>query len=158
MHWRRKWQPTPVFLPGESQVPGSLVGCRLWGRTESDMTEWLSSSSSTRREKNFPFDLELFRMAWYQRTSHFSCPSIVVKLSERDFLWFWSSCCCSVTQSCLTLWDPRDCSMPGFPVLQHLPGLAQTHVHWVGDAIQPSHPLLLSSPLAFNLSQLQGLF
>ena len=39
MHWRRKWQPTPVFLPGESQGRGSLVGCRLWGRAESDMTE-----------------------------------------------------------------------------------------------------------------------
>ena len=39
MHWRRKWQPTPVFLPGESQGRGSLVGCRLWGRTESDITE-----------------------------------------------------------------------------------------------------------------------
>ena len=39
MHWRRKWQPTPVFLPGESQGWGSLVGCRLWGRTELDATE-----------------------------------------------------------------------------------------------------------------------
>ena len=39
MHWRRKWQSTPVFLPGESQGRRSLVGCRLWGRTESDMTE-----------------------------------------------------------------------------------------------------------------------
>ena len=39
MHWRRKWQPTPVFLPGESQGRGSLLGCRLWGRTELDMTE-----------------------------------------------------------------------------------------------------------------------
>ena len=39
MHWRRKWQPTPVFLPRESQGWGSLVGCRLWGHTESDMTE-----------------------------------------------------------------------------------------------------------------------
>ena len=38
-HWRRKWQPTPVFLPGESQGQGSLVGFRLWGRTESDTTE-----------------------------------------------------------------------------------------------------------------------
>ena len=47
MNWRRKWQPTPMFLPGESQGWGSLVGCRLWGRTESDMTKskWLSSSS-----------------------------------------------------------------------------------------------------------------
>ena len=39
MHWRSKWQPTPVFLPGESQGRGSLVGCCLWGRTESDTTE-----------------------------------------------------------------------------------------------------------------------
>ena len=39
MHWRRKWQPTAVFLPGESQGRGSLVGCRLWGHTESDTTE-----------------------------------------------------------------------------------------------------------------------
>ena len=39
MHWRRKWQPTPVFLPGESQERGSLVGCHLWGRTELDTTE-----------------------------------------------------------------------------------------------------------------------
>ena len=39
MHWRRKWQPTPAFLPGEFQGRGSLVGCRLWGRTESDTTE-----------------------------------------------------------------------------------------------------------------------
>ena len=39
MHWRRRWQPTPVFLPGESQRRGSLVGCRLWGRTEPDTTE-----------------------------------------------------------------------------------------------------------------------
>ena len=39
MHWRRKWEPIPVFLPGESQGRGSLVGCHLWGRTESDTTE-----------------------------------------------------------------------------------------------------------------------
>ena len=53
--------------------------------------------------------------------------------------------CCSVAQLCLTLCDPKDCSTPGFPVLHHLLKLAQTHVHWVSDAIQPSHPL--SSPL-----------
>ena len=47
MHWRRKWQPTPMFLPGESQGRGSLVGCRLWGHTESDTTERLSSNSSS---------------------------------------------------------------------------------------------------------------
>ena len=46
-HWRRKWKPTPVFLPGESQGQGNLVGCHLWGHTESDTTERLSSSSSS---------------------------------------------------------------------------------------------------------------
>ena len=54
-------------------------------------------------------------------------------------------CCCWFVQSCLTLCDLMDYSMPGFAVLHHLPEPAQTHVHWVGDAIQPSHPLL--SPL-----------
>ena len=53
--------------------------------------------------------------------------------------------CCSVTQSCLTLFDPVDCSTPGFPVLHHLLDFVQTHVHWVDDAIQPSRPLLLPS-------------
>ena len=53
---------------------------------------------------------------------------------------------------------PMDCSTPVFPVLHYLLDLAQTHVHWVGDAIQPSHPLSPSSPPALNLSQHQGLF
>ena len=66
------------------------------------------------------------------------------------------SWCCSVAQSCPTLCDSMDCSTP--PVLHHLPELTQPHVHRVGDAIQPSHPLLSSSPPAFNLSQFQGLF
>ena len=51
-----------------------------------------------------------------------------------------------------------DSSMAGFPVLHYLPEFAQTHVHWVGDAIQPSHPLLSPVPPAFNFSQHQGLF
>ena len=64
----------------------------------------------------------------------------------------------SMAQSCLTLCDPMDCSMPGFPVYHQLLELAQTHVHRVGDAIQPSHPLSSPSPPAFYLSQHQGLF
>jgi len=69
-----------------------------------------------------------------------------------------SSCCCLVAKSCLTLCDPMDCSMPGFPVLHYLPELAQTHVQQVGNAIQPSHPLspllllpsILTSIMAFS--------
>jgi len=64
----------------------------------------------------------------------------------------------SVGQPCLTLCHPVDCSTPGFPVLHYLLELAQTHVHWVGDAIQPSHPLSPPSPPALNLFQHQGLF
>ena len=64
----------------------------------------------------------------------------------------------SVTQSCPTLCDPMDCSTPGLPVHHQLLELAQTPVHLVGDAIQPSHPLSSPSPPAFNLSQHQGLF
>ena len=63
----------------------------------------------------------------------------------------------SVAQSCLTLWDPMNCGKPGCPVHHQLLELAQTHVHWVGDAIQPSHPLSSHSLPAFNLSQHQGL-
>ena len=67
-------------------------------------------------------------------------------------------CCCSVSKSCLTLHNPLDSSRSGFTVLYYHLQFAQTNVHWVGDAIQPSHPLLPSSPSAFSLSQPQGLF
>ena len=74
-------------------------------------------------------------------------------------LTLWCIChCCSVTKSCLTLCDPMDCSKPGFPVPYHHPEFVHFHIYWISDAIQPSHPLLPSSPCAFNLSQLQGLF
>ena len=69
LHWRRKWQPTPVLLPGESQGWGSLVGCRLWGHTESDTTEvtavaatsclmihWCFSSYGSKNSSHFPYN------------------------------------------------------------------------------------------------------
>ena len=64
----------------------------------------------------------------------------------------------SVIQSCPTLCDPMDCSMPGLPIHHQLPEPTQTHVHRVSDAIQPSHPLSSPSPPAFNLSEHLGLF
>ena len=63
---------------------------------------------------------------------------------ERSKIVEWDLCHCSVTQSCLTLCEPMDCSIPGFPVLYHLPELAQTHVHWVGE------PSILSSVVPFS--------
>ena len=77
-------------------------------------------------------------------------------LLQWNYLYHY--CCCSVTKSCPTLCDPMNCSTPGFPVLCYLLEFAQTHVHRVGDAFQPSHPLLSPSPPAFSLSQHQGLF
>ena len=82
-------------------------------------------------------------------------PSNIISpfLGKKNTHWF-----SSVVQSCLTLCDPRDCSTPGFSVHYQLPEFTQTHVHWVGDAIQPSHHLSSPSPPARNLSQHQGLF
>ena len=67
-------------------------------------------------------------------------------------------CCSSVAKLCLTLGDSIDCRMLASPVLHYLPEFAQTHVHRVDDALQPSHPLLSPSPYALNLFQHQGLF
>ena len=120
------------------------------------------------------------------RPSFGSCHSLSVKLCQDNSLWlrrtfwffffnlnmsasfsgvcirdlrslheYWRTDCCLVAKSCPTP-NPMDCSTAGFPVFQHLLELAQTHVHWIGDDIQPSHPLSPSS--AFNLSQHQGLF
>ena len=83
-----------------------------------------------------------------QRVRHNSLTELLG--NEARYIWI---CCCSVAQSGPTLCDPMDCSTLGFPVLHHLPELAQTHVHWVSDAIQPSHPLSSPSP-ALILSHL----
>ena len=80
-------------------------------------------------------------------------PSLYLPTLLLNFLLLFSS-----SVDCLTLCDPMDCSTPGFSVLHYFPELAQTHVHWVGNAMQLSHPLSSPSPSAFNLSQHQGLF
>ena len=78
--------------------------------------------------------------------------------------WYWSKTIgggissVSVAQLCLTLCEPMDCSTPGLPIHHQLPEFTQSHVHWVGEVIQPSHPLSSPSPPALNLSQHQGLF
>ena len=96
-------------------------------------------------------------------------PSLVWKLyliefAKNCFLRKYNSQSCflvqfnSVAHLCPTLCDPMNCSIPGLSVHHQLPEFTQTHVHWVGDAIQPSHPLSSPSPPAFNLSQHQVLF
>ena len=81
---------------------------------------------------------------------YYKLPHYTLQVSSVQFI--------SVTQSCPTLCDPMDCSTPVFPVRHQLHELAQTHVHWVDDTIQPSHPLLSPSSPAFTLSQHGGLF
>ena len=84
---------------------------------------------------------------WYRGHKH----DLKVEQGQREF-------CFSVAQSCPTLCHPMDCSMPSFHVLHYLWEFVQTQVHWVRDAIEPSHSLLPPSPPAFNPSQDQGLF
>ena len=86
-----------------------------------------------------------------KREETIPCPNLLP--CQKDYC-----CCCSVAKSCTTICGPMDCSIPGFPVLHYVPEFAQIRVHRVGDAIQPSHPLVPRSPPAFNLSQHQGLF
>ena len=86
------------------------------------------------------------------------CISLTLsKMVLKMYYPFMHGCCCSVTQSRPILCYPMDCSMPGLAVHHQLPELTQILVLWVGDAIQPSHPLS-PSPFAFSLSQHQGLF
>ena len=84
-------------------------------------------------------------IVWIQKVCHFSLSTHLDQFS-------------SVAQSCPTLCDPMNRSTPGLPIHHQLPEFTQTHVHRVGDAIQPSHPLSSPSPLAPNPSQHQSLF
>ena len=115
----------------------------------------LHSQCLAQRRQNTCFLIAFF--FWFVMVFK-KCHWYVVMASSWWVIWHLLRCCCSVTQLCPTRCDPMDCSTPGFPGLHHLLELAQTHVHWVGDAIQPSHPLLSPSPVTFNLSQHQGLF
>ena len=82
MHWRRKWQPTPVLLPGESQGRGSLVGCRLWGHTESDTTKAMQQHFALILFYNYVKYVHLFKQNILN--NFFSCQRLAL-----GFAW-WS--------------------------------------------------------------------
>ena len=103
---------------------------------------WLFVMLKTSGKQRFP----LFHQVDHKQHKH----SLEQCLSSVQFS--------SVAQLCLTLCDPMNCSTPGLPVHHQLPDFTQTHVHQVGDAIQPSHPLSSPSPPALNPSQHQRLF
>ena len=98
----------------------------------------------------------------YQRVNNHLNSSVLNSIGKTGYLHFYAhslhfSQFGSVAQSCPTLCDSMDCSIPGLPAYHQLPKSTQTHVHWVGDAIHPSH-LSFPPPPAFYLSQYQGLF
>ena len=131
---------TPSLPPGTppyfSLRISTYSGCRDLASTR--LKEFREESSSVL------FFFSLFHLNFYKNIIVLQCI-------------FYCMCqLSSVAQSCLTPCDPMDYSMPGLPV--QLPEFTQTHVHWVSDAIQSSHPLSSPSPPAFNLSQHQGLF
>ena len=117
----------------------SPLGSSVHGISQARILEWVAISFS--RESSQPRDWTC--ISSIGRWIHFIYRSVQFS---------------SVAQSCLTLCNPTDCSMPGLPVHHQLPEFTQTHVHWVSDAIQPSHPLSSPSPPAPNPSQHQGLF
>ena len=103
----------------------------------------------------YMFMFKRFLLMRYSKISVSRASWVSIQIKVRVNFWLQFS---SVAQSCLTLCNPMDCSTPGFPVHHQLPELTQTHVHWVRDAIQPSHPLSSPSPPVFDLSQHQDLF
>jgi len=89
---------------------------------------------------------------------HGGLPSMGSHRVGHDWSDLAAAAAAAVVKSCPTLCDPMDFGTPGFPVLHYLLELTQTHVHWIGEAMQPSHPLLPPSPPVFDLSQHQDLF
>ena len=127
--WRRKWQSTPILLPGKSHGQRSLVGYSPWGHKESDTTERLHFhfhfvySQSHRAIKTWELELLVALESEVQ-------VSLQPGRTPGSGRSGGCHCCsCSVVQSCPTLFDPVDCSTPGLPVHHQLPESTQTHVH-----------------------------
>ena len=134
-------QKTKIMASGpitawEISIDGSPPGSSVPGILQARTLEWVAIS----------FSWWVFNMFKKQRLS----PLREMRVRKALTTGIDSSTCCSVTQSCTTFCDPMDCSTTGFPVHHKLLEFTQTHVHWVGDAIQCSHPL--SSLTVSNLS------
>ena len=130
-----------------TRKPGMLQSMEL--QSQRGLSNW----TETETEFTYPFFFRFFSCIGYNRVLSFLCYGV-----GPSWYLFYICSCCSVSKSYLTLCDPMNCSTPCFPVLHCLPEFAQTHVHWVSFASQPSHPILSPSPPALSLSQHQGLF
>ena len=163
--WRERL-PTPVFVPGKSHGQRSLAGYSPWGRKGSDTTERLTLFFTFYGSWLAPYIVRSKR-CWQLKewTCHASTPRLIYDLlgcyPVKRLEWGQNGedqSVSSVAQSCPTLCDPMNRSTPGLPVHHQLPEFTQTQVHWVSDAIQPSHPLSSPTPPALNPSQHQSLF
>ena len=151
--------PTLVQLWNFLIRPNGRFGCWMVGgekelRIRLEFVGWVSKDivfHSVRKGRNMDGRLA-FELIGRERMSPFWKYWILVDLRYLSVQFS------SVAQLCPTLCNTMNCSTPGLPVHHQLPELTQTHVHWVSDAIQPSHPLSSPSPLVLNLSQHQGLF
>ena len=133
--WRRQWHPTPLLLPGKFHGWRSLVSYSPWDRKGSHTTEQL----------HWFKQILLLLRGEYVLIFNIHIVVVIIQFS-------------SVAQSCPSLCDPMNRSTPGLPVHHQLPEFTQILVHWVSNAIQPSHPLLSASSPAPNPSQQQSLF
>ena len=165
VHWRGEWKTTSVFLPWEpheqyekaknrtlkEELPRS-VGAQY---TTGD--QWRITPERLKRQSQSKNNTQWWMWLVMEVKSNAVKSSIA---QEPGILgpWIKTNSISSVTQSCPTLCHPMNRSTPGLPVHHHLPEFTQTHVHRVGDAIQPSHPLSSPSPPAPNPSQHQSLF
>ena len=113
--------------------------------------------SQTEKDKYLWYHLYVEYKIWYKRT-YLQKRNRLIYIENKHDYQRGKGVFSSVAQSCPTLCNPMNSSMPGLPVHHQLPESTQTHVHWLGDTIQPSHPLSSPSPPALNLSQYQGLF
>jgi len=144
--WRRKWQPTPLFLPGKSHVQRSPVGyspcsCKRITQDLAKQNVFFLQNIEIKLKIETMLKLYISEVWMYFFTNG----------NEKAIQFS------SVVQSCQTLCNPMNRRVPDLPVHHQLPEFIQTHVHPVGDAIQPSHPLSSPSPPAPTPSQHQGL-
>ena len=130
-----------------------LQGSSIHGIFQARILEWVAISFS--RGYSWP---KVWTQVSHNAGRLFTTWATVVDIFYINIYIVIYTYSCSVIKLCLTLCDPTNCSMPGLPVLLCLPEFAQTHVHWVSEAIQLSHPLLPTSPFALSFSPYQGLF
>ena len=147
------------FLSTESVMPSNhLILCHpsppaLRVSQHQGLFQWVGSSHQVAKGLEFQLQHQSLSLHLFK-----TLKNNLNAEANTEIQWCSNETDSSVTKSCLTLCNPVDCSTPGFLVHHQLPEFTQTHVHRVGDAIQPSHPLSSPSPPTFNLSQHQGLF